>query len=268
VTRPDRRRGRGSALGPSPVKHAAQALGLPVTDHLADVTQAGASLGIVVAFGRLVPEEILERLPMINVHFSMLPRWRGAAPVERAILAGDTTTGVSLMRLDVGLDTGPLYASRAVPVGEDDAPTLRARLAGVGATMLVELLAHGVEGIPEPVPQVGTPRQAPKIEPQERRLEWGRPARELARVVRIGDAWTTFRGRRLRILKAEAESAVASPGTRPGQLLEAGVATGDGVLRVEVVQMEGAKPMALAAWRRGARPGPAEVLGVSEVPAR
>ncbi len=112
VSRADRRRGRGGGLVPSPVKQAALDLGLPVTERVEDVLAEGidADLGVVVAFGRLIRPHVLDRLPMVNVHFSLLPRWRGAAPVERAILAGDTETGVCVMQLEEGLDTGPIHA--------------------------------------------------------------------------------------------------------------------------------------------------------------
>ena len=120
VTRADKRRGRGSALVASPVKAAAQDLGLPVTDQVDDVIDAGAELGVVVAFGRLIKPHVLAVLPMVNVHFSLLPRWRGAAPLERAILAGDAETGVCLMELEEGLDTGPVYACTRMAVGPEE----------------------------------------------------------------------------------------------------------------------------------------------------
>src|SRR5205807_7717429 len=110
VTQPDKRRGRGSATMPSPVKAAALELGLPVTERVDDVLDANVELGVVVAFGRLIKPQVLDKVPMINMHFSLLPRWRGAAPVERAILAGDRETGVAIMQLEEGLDTGPVYA--------------------------------------------------------------------------------------------------------------------------------------------------------------
>src|SRR5205085_5491799 len=112
VTRADKRRGRGGHLMPSPVKVAAQDLGLPVTDRVDDAIDAGADLGVVVAYGRLIKPHVLAALPMVNIHFSLLPRWRGAAPLERAILAGDSETGVCLMQLEEGLDTGPVYGCR------------------------------------------------------------------------------------------------------------------------------------------------------------
>ena len=120
VTRADKRRGRGGTLVPSPVKAAAIELGIPVTANVDDVLDAGADLGVVVAFGRIIKPHVLEAVPMVNLHFSLLPRWRGAAPVERAILAGDAETGVCVMAVEEGLDTGGVYRSATVPIGPDD----------------------------------------------------------------------------------------------------------------------------------------------------
>ncbi len=197
-TAPDRRRGRGAALVPTPVKKCALELGLPVSDRVADVLVAGVELGVVVAFGKIIRAEILEQVPMVNLHFSLLPRWRGAAPVERAILAGDDRTGVCLMALDEGLDTGPVYARVETPISPDEtAAHLQLRLAHLGTTLLLDRLAGGVATLGTPVPQVGDPLYAAKIDRDERRLAWERPAVELERVVRVGRAWTTFRGKRL-----------------------------------------------------------------------
>ncbi len=256
VTQPDRRRGRSSALVPSPVKVAAQEAGIEVTDRVHDVVEAGVELGVVVAFGRLIKPDVLERVPMVNLHFSLLPRWRGAAPVERAILAGDAETGVCLMALDAGLDTGPVYDCRQVTIGaEETADHLRARLVELGTQML---LTHLRAGLPEPVPQQGEPTYAAKIEPDELRLDWSRPAVALHRVVRLGRAWTTFRGQRLRVLRAS----VVGSGPGPGVLDGLVVGTGDGAgLRLVEVHPQGRAPMAAEAWARGARPEPGERLG-------
>jgi methionyl-tRNA formyltransferase len=263
VTRPDRRRGRGGATSASPVKQQALRLGIRVTHRVDDLVDTGVELGVVVAYGRMVPEHVLARVPMVNLHFSLLPRWRGAAPVERAILAGDTSTGVSLMSLDRGLDTGPLFAQKEVAIepGEHVGP-LRARLAEVGTCLLLDLL----EGpLPEPVAQRGEPTYADKLATQELELQWARPAAELARLVRLDRAWTTWRGRRLRVLEAAAEeardraAAVAAPA--PGTLMDDVVATGKGVLRLVRVQPEGRAPMATATWLRGARPIAGERFG-------
>lgn len=252
VSQPDRKRGRGGALLPSPVKAAASELGLPVTEQVKDVLGIGAELGVVVAFGRLVRPHVLAEVPMINVHFSLLPRWRGAAPVERAILAGDPATGVCIMQLEEGLDTGPVYASHEVPIGPDEsAEELRAELVRIGTDMLVAML-HGDGPLPEPVPQAGEATYASKIDPAELRLVWTRPARELARVVRLGGAWTTFRGKRLKVVRAR----VLAPGDgdlEPGEIHGMRVGTGDGALELLDVQPEGAKVMPAKAWASGAR---------------
>jgi methionyl-tRNA formyltransferase len=258
VSQPDRRRGRGSALLPSPVKAAAQGRGIPVTDRVDDVLDAGVELGVVVAFGRLIKPHVLDKVPMVNLHFSLLPRWRGAAPVERAILAGDAETGVCLMQLEEVLDTGPVYAVEQVPIGpEETADELRARLVAIGSRMLVAALA---EGLGEPVLQEGEPTYAAKIEPEELRLDWSRPAVELHRIVRVGRAWTTFRGKRLRVLRAHC---VLSAAGAPGEMEGLVVAAGDGQgLELVDVQPEGRAAQPAAAWANGARPRPGERLGL------
>jgi methionyl-tRNA formyltransferase len=159
VSQPDKRRGRGGKLVPSPVKQAALDLGLPVADRVDDTLDAGADLGVVAAFGRLIKPHVLERLPMVNLHFSLLPRWRGAAPVERAILAGDERTGVDLMVVEEGLDTGGIYDRAEVDIGPDEtADELRARLAALGSSLLLRNLA---DGLGTPRPQEGEPTYAP-----------------------------------------------------------------------------------------------------------
>ena len=180
VTRPDRRRGRGGQTTPSPVKAAATELGLPVTHDMDELLGAGVELAVVVAYGRIIPGPLLERVPMVNLHFSLLPRWRGAAPVERAILAGDSETGVCLMRIEEGLDSGPVYAERRVPIDEDEAlPELRARLVTVGSALLVEALTKGPEGLPVPQPQEGEVTIANKVTVEDLHLDWAQSARQL-----------------------------------------------------------------------------------------
>lgn len=257
VSQPDRRRGRGGRLLPSPVKAVARARGIPVTDRVDDVLDVGAELGVVVAFGRLIKPHVLDKVPMVNLHFSLLPRWRGAAPVERAILAGDNETGVCLMRLEEGLDTGPLYVVERVPIGsEETADELRARLVAIGSRMLVERLGDELGGS---TPQAGEPTYAAKIEPDELRLDWARPAEHLHRVTRIGRAWTTFRGKRLRVLRTRfVPAAAGAPGEIEGLVVAAG--DGAGVELVEV-QPEGKSVQLATAWANGARPEPGERLG-------
>jgi methionyl-tRNA formyltransferase len=256
VTRADKRRGRGADLVPSPVKEAATKLGIPVTHRVDDVIDAGAELGVVVAFGQIIRPHVLAALPMVNLHFSLLPRWRGAAPVERAILAGDTETGVCLMTLEEGLDTGPVHACQRVTIREgESADELRSRLVEIGTGLLVSQLD---EGLSPPVSQVGQATYAAKIDPEELHLDWSQPAQQLARVVRLGRAWTEFRGRRLRILRARP---VPGEGHAPGTLEDTRVAAGDGALQLLEVQPEGKGAMAAEDWLRGTRPAPGERLG-------
>jgi methionyl-tRNA formyltransferase len=260
ITRPDRRRGRGGSVTPSPVAQAATELGLPVSHDMADVATAGAELAVVVAYGRIIPVALLEQVPMINLHFSLLPRWRGAAPVERAILAGDAETGVCVMAVEEGLDTGAVYARRSVPITGQTLGELRRELVEVGASLLVEVLAHGAAGLPAPVPQEGEPTMAQKISPEDLHLRWEAEAVALERVVRLGRAWTTFRGKRLFVVRAsvgEGDSAVLPPGT----LVGTSVQTGAGLLVLEQVQPESKSPMAAEDWIRGARPSVSERLG-------
>jgi methionyl-tRNA formyltransferase len=277
VTRPDRRRGRGSAVTPSPVKEAALELGLAVSHSMEDVAEAGVELAVVVAYGRIIPAYLLARVPMVNLHFSLLPRWRGAAPVERAVLAGDRETGVCLMKLEEGLDTGPVYARVVVPIGDTmELPALRTELVRAGCALLVAALAHGVAGLPEPVEQSGDVTSAAKVTPEDLRLQWDQPAVQLHRVVRLGRAWTTFRGKRLGLVRATpvaapgaapgagagAARAAGSAGSRPPGTLEGTVVyTGDGALALDAVQPESRSPMAAADWARGVRLVPGERLG-------
>lgn len=265
VTQPDRRRRRGPGLDPSPVKRLAGDLGLSVVtprrciEALDDIAATGATLGVVVAFGQLIPPAVLDALPAgyVNVHFSLLPRWRGAAPVERAILAGDSETGVCLMRLEAGLDTGPVYATERVAIGPDEtAGELRSRLVQVGTDLLVSRL----EDIPslEPVPQQGEATYAAKLTTEEFRLDLAAPAADLARVVRAGNpkpgAWTTAGGRRLKVLRARPCLGEAGAGAAPGALVgPALVAVGDGLLELEEVQPETKGVMAGSAWAAGFR---------------
>jgi methionyl-tRNA formyltransferase len=242
VTRTDKRRGRGRDVSPSPVKAAALELGLAVShdvdDAVAAVRDRGAELGVVVAFGQIVKPHVLEVLPMVNLHFSLLPRWRGAAPVERALLAGDRVTGVCVMELEEGLDTGGVYARREVPIGpETTAAELRAELVEVGTRLLVDTLAAPLG---EPEPQSGEVTYAAKFTTDDLEIDWSQPAADIHRLIRVGGAWTTFRGRRLKVVAARLD---------------------DGALVPTVVQPEGKAPMSFEAWRHGARPSADELFG-------
>jgi methionyl-tRNA formyltransferase len=263
VTQPDRRRGRGSEPSSSPVRAAAETLGLRVLtpersrEVVDDVATSGAEVGVVVAFGQLLPRALLEAVPhgFVNVHFSLLPRWRGAAPVERAILAGDRETGVCIMALEAGLDTGPLYACERTSIGaQETAGELRGRLVTLGTDLLVATLP----GVPiaRPAAQAGQPTYAEKVSVEEFALDWSRPAEELARVVRAGNprpgAWTTDHGTRLKLWRANAlsECIDADPGTVFGHTR---VATGAGALELVEVQPEGRRTMDANAWLAGRR---------------
>jgi methionyl-tRNA formyltransferase len=270
VTQPDKRRGRGSEESASPVREAAEALGLPVltpeksSEVVDQVAASGAELGVVVAFGQLLPPALLEAVPhgFVNVHFSLLPRWRGAAPVERAVLAGDRETGVCIMALEAGLDTGPVFATERTPIGaQETAGELRMRLVGIGTELLVATLPRVPLVAPEP--QHGDPTYAEKLSVDEFALDWEQSAEELARVVRAGNprpgAWTTDHGGRLKVWRVRPLSACidAEPGTVFGHTR---VATGEGALELVEVQPEGRRAMDANAWLAGRR-APDPMLG-------
>lgn len=267
VTQPDRRRSRGGNADPSPVKVAATELGLLVVtpararEVIDDVSAANADLGVVVAFGQLLPPVFLETLPhgFVNMHFSLLPRWRGAAPVERAILAGDTETGVCLMRVDEGLDTGGVYASASTPIGaHETAGELRARLVATGTDLLLEHLPR-IPSI-EPAPQRGQPTYAEKLSVDEFRIDPGRPAVELARLVRAGNprpgAWMVVGGKRVKVWRARVDRGDGAPGSIGGS---GELVTADGALRLDEVQPEGRSRMATEAWLTGTHERPLTV---------
>ena len=261
LTQPDRRRSRGGGVDPSPVKRAASELGLPVLtpararEATEVVAATDAELGVVVAFGQLLPPAFLDALPhgVVNLHYSLLPRWRGAAPVERAILAGDLETGVCLMRIEEGLDTGGIYASVSTAIGsKETAGELHARLTELGRDLLLEHLPRVLDV--EPVPQHGEPTYAEKLRVDEFRIDGSRPAEELARVVRAGNprpgSWMIVDGKRVKVWRARPEPGEGRPGVvrSPGELV-----TTAGVLRLREVQPEGRPRMPGDAWMAGLR---------------
>lgn len=265
VSQPDRRRGRGSDLQPSPVKAKALELGLEVTDRVDEVLDRGLDLGVVVAFGRVLKPHVLEELPMVNLHFSLLPRWRGAAPVERAILAGDSVTGVCLMEVTEGLDEGGVYRRVEVPIGGyETVGDLRDRLVGIGSRVLVDALEEGL-GVAEH--QRGEVTYASKIQPAELHLDWSEPVSTCLGRIRIGRAWTMWRGKRFLVHRARAvcQREGSAPADRlavePGTLDGVRVLAGDGWIELQVVQPEGKARQEAAAWHRGAHPRLGELLG-------
>ena len=261
VTGGDARRSRRGDPEPSAVKAAARAHGIEVSHDVREVVGVGADLGVVVAFGRIIPTSVLDVLPMVNLHFSLLPRWRGAAPVERALLAGDTHTGVCVMDVAEALDEGDVYACAEVTIGPDATlESLRAELVALGT----DALSTGLrEGFGPPVPQVGEVTYAAKITTEDRHLDFSASSETVRRIVAVGGAWTTFRGKRF---KVHAVRVVGGPGGEPGMIDVTGnggptVATGDGRIELVEVQPENKATMHATDWVRGARLAPGDRLG-------
>lgn len=274
VTPPDSRRGRGRRESPPPAADAARELEIELLqvpsvndpDAIAAIRAASPQVGAVCAFGQLIKDPLLGELPMLNVHPSLLPRWRGAAPIERAIMAGDAETGVSVMRLTAGLDSGPVaHQQRVVIAADEDFGSLAGRLAELGGDLLVRALDLDAAGELDLVEQDDDGvTYAEKIDPAERRLDPGRPAVELAATVRaltphVGTFIELDDGGRLGVRRAAAEPRHGAD----GEPAEAELATaddtlrlgcGDGVLRLEVVQPAGGKPMPADAYLRGHAP--------------
>ncbi len=274
-TRRDRPRGRGRRISPSPVKETATELGLPIVQPKSLRREAERLRELepdaiaVVAYGMILPADVLEvpRLGCINVHFSLLPRWRGAAPVERAILAGDDRTGVTTMLMDPGLDTGPMLLREEVEIAPDDTTgTLTERLADLAPPLLVHTLRDVDAGGIVPEPQNDAlATVAPKIDPDEAELDPARPALELERRVRAlapsPGAFFWYRGQRLKVLKAEAVEGEGSVGTVAAVDAGLSVQTSAGRLRLVEVQPEGKRSMPADAFARGHRPTSGEPIG-------
>jgi len=257
ITSPDRRRGRGSATTPSPVSQAATEMGIAVSHQPDDLLDSGIDLGVVVAYGRLIRPHLLAVVPFVNLHVSLLPRWRGAAPIERAILAGDERTGVCLMAIEEGLDTGGVYASAEARIDRKTVQELRSELIGAGTRLLLDALAGGFG---EPVPQVGPVTHAEKLTIEDRRIDPFGPGVQVDRVVRIGGAWTTVNGHRLKLhevepLRAASSASVAPERGRVGRLEQDDdgpmLVVADGVVRLVMVQPAGRAVMSGSDWWRG-----------------
>lgn len=273
VTPPDRRRGRGRRSGEAPVAAAAAAADLPVL-KAADVNEdearsriaaTGAGVAMVCAFGQIIREPLLSDLLMLNVHPSLLPRWRGAAPIERAIMAGDAETGVCIIELEAGLDSGPIVASNTEPIrADDDYGSLSPRLAAIGAELAAAAVRRGLAGDLSPTPQAETGvTYAEKIDREERRLNPEAPAAELERKVRaltphigtyleLATAAGETAGRlgvlAAGVVEAEARGAAGDLMVDDGKLL---LVCGGGLLSLERVRPPGGKEMASADYLRG-----------------
>jgi len=284
VTQPDRPRGRALKLAPSPVKEAAAAAGLPVLQPLrardetfiASVREMMPDLAVVVAYGQILPQSLLDvpRLGCLNVHTSLLPKHRGAAPIQWAILEGDAETGVTIMKMDAGLDTGPLLACRSTSIGvSDDSQSLHDRLAGMGAELLPPTIRDYARGLILPTPQPSGPvSYARKITKEDGRLDWTQPAQVLWNRIRAFTPWPgafthfpTPTGRSLlKIWRAE----VADRAGSPGAVIDAGkqellVACGRQALRMLEVQPEGGRRMTAGEFLRGHPLAPGALLADS-----
>jgi methionyl-tRNA formyltransferase len=248
VTQPDARRGRGKETTPSPVKVKAQELGIGVSHVLGDLADVDVDGAVVVAYGALIPDKILGLMPMVNLHFSLLPRWRGAAPLERAILAGDKETGVCVMEVVSELDAGGVYATHRTEIANKTLDVLRRELCDAGTQMVIDLLVGGVGGLPLPQAQVGEQSYAKKLTVEDGRLNFGRTVRENLAVVRLGAAYCFSGTKRLKILEA---TTGAPMNGSPGEVIENNVCCADGTLALVTVQPEGGKAMDSGAWLRG-----------------
>ena len=276
-TQPDRPAGRGRKLAASAVKQAALEAGIEVrqpptlrtSEAAAELAALAPDLLVVVAYGLILPPAILAvpRLGALNVHGSLLPRWRGAAPIERALLAGDAETGVCIMQMDAGLDTGPVFVARREPIRPDDtAGSLRERLAALGAQALCEVIAGLERGTAVAIPQPAEGAcYAAKIDKREAQLDWTQPAEVLERAVRAFNpaplAWTLWRGQRLRVGGAR----VLHGKGAPGQVLAAGapgieVACGAGSLLLTALQPEGGRMLSAREFLAGRRIEPGQAL--------
>ncbi|MYG53646.1 MAG: methionyl-tRNA formyltransferase [Rhodospirillaceae bacterium] len=268
-TQPPRRAGRGKALRPSPVQAWAEAQGIPVhtpasfsePGTVADFAALGADAAVVAAYGLILPQAVLDA-PVhgcLNIHASLLPRWRGAAPIQRAIQAGDAETGVTIMQMDPGLDTGPILLQRRIPIAETaTGGSLHDSLAVLGAEAIAEALAwlDGADSAGDLAPRL-QPRAgatyARKVDKSEERIDWSQPASHIERTVRAFDpvpgAFFQTGGRRIRVLSAELADGAGAPGTVLDDALT--VACGAGALRPLRVQRQGKAPMAAADLLRG-----------------
>lgn len=261
-SQPPRPAGRGKKDRPSPVHARAEELGLPVrtprnlksAEDRAALAALDADVAVVVAYGLILPQAVLDapRQGCLNIHASLLPRWRGAAPIHRAIMAGDTETGICVMRMEAGLDTGPVLLREATPIGPTDTTgDLHDRLSAMGARMILDALDRLPGLIAQPQPETGV-TYAAKIDKAEARIDWSRPAAELVRHINglspFPGAWCEIHGERIKLLRAAPAEGAAPPGT---VLHDFTIACGTGALTVLEAQREGKRPLPVADILRG-----------------
>ena len=253
VTGVDKRRGRGTQTTANPVKTAALALDIPISHDINDVLKLNPDglLGVVVAFGSIIAPEILQHVPMINIHYSALPRWRGAAPVERAILEGDSTTAVCIIQVVEQLDAGDVLASAPCTIREDDSVAgLRDRLGHLALPLLIDICSNGVSSQQA---QVGDVVIARKISTNDLAIAWSSSPDQISRQVRLGNAFTFFEGKRFKVHEMSRVSEQLPEGSisfKDGMVL---VGTREGSLQLLTVQPDGKPRIAASEWARGAR---------------
>lgn len=271
VTSEDKPRGRGQKVSPTPVKKAAQELGLQVVhtpEEAIPFISDKKTLGVVVGFGKIIKQPVLDALDLINIHFSLLPRWRGAAPVERAILAGDKKTGVCLMKIEASLDTGAIYAQAEIDIDSiHTAETLKAELVELGIDLLLETLKADLADLPVPKLQTGAPTWAEKITPADLELNLSLSAEELLKKIRVGRAWIKLEELGISVSKQlkirSAELAHSAESAHDNEMNGSKCYEKDGEIYISTssnqslklinVQPEGKKVMPAMDWYRGQR---------------
>ncbi len=267
VTQPDRPAGRSRQVQMSPVKQVALAAGIPVfqpekirrPEAIAELRQWPADVYVVAAFGQILPQAVLDIPPhgSLNIHASLLPRWRGAAPIQAAIRAGDAQTGITIMKMDAGLDTGPILTQRALALAPDETgASLHDKLAALGGELLIETLPGYLNGTIQPQPQDDALATfAPRIDKDDGRIDWAQPAGFIERTVRAFTPWpgtfTTWRGKLLKILSGAPAAGRAEPGRVSAHGRGWAIGTGDGLFVPARVQLEGRGAVTAEEFVRG-----------------
>jgi methionyl-tRNA formyltransferase len=267
VTQPDRPVGRSRQIQPPPIKIVALEAGIPVfqpeklrrPEAIAELKQWSSDVYVVAAFGQILPQAVLDIPPYgsINVHASLLPRWRGAAPIQAAIRAGDSETGITIMLMDAGLDTGPMLSQRTIPIAPDETgESLHDKLSPLGAELLQETLPGYLSGDIEPQPQPSEGvTLAPQITKEQGQIDWTQDAATIERLVRAFTPWpgtyTTWNGKQLKIHKVAVESGQAQPGVVVENSGQIAVGTGQGLLTLRELQLEGKKRVTIDDFMRG-----------------